>query len=149
MQIKMYERLPEQAILIRKSVFMGEQGFKNEFDEVDEIATHIVIFENDKPVATCRFFYSEQKDCFVIGRIAVSKIYRGKNYGAVIIKNVEKEIYNQGGMRIVLSAQCRASQFYKKQGYQIQGDSYLDEGCPHIWMYKELKGELNYEIETF
>ncbi len=141
MQIKMYEQLPEQAILIRKSVFMEEQGFKNEFDDIDEIATHIVIWDNNITVATCRYFYSEQKGCFIIGRIAVSKIYRGKNYGTVIIKNAETEIYNQGGVRIELSAQCRASQFYKKQGYQIQGDSYLVEGCPHVWMYKELKHE--------
>ena len=64
MQIKMYEQLPEQAILIRKSVFIEEQGFKNEFYDIDEIATHIVIWDNNITVATCIYFYSEQKGCF-------------------------------------------------------------------------------------
>ena len=46
--------------------------------------------------------------------------------------------YNKGGLTVALSAQCRVSDFYKKQGYQVQGDSYLDEECPHVWMYKDL-----------
>lgn len=138
MQVRMYEELTDQAISIRKNVFMEEQGFENEFDDIDKNATHIVILEHDMPVATCRFFYSDSRGCFVIGRIAVCKEYRGKNYGAVIIKSAEREIYNKGGLTVALSAQCRVSDFYKKQGYQVQGDSYLDEECPHVWMYKDL-----------
>lgn len=33
MQIKHFDTLPEDAIFIRKEVFVKEQGFKNEFDE--------------------------------------------------------------------------------------------------------------------
>ena len=56
MQIKKYDYLPEEASRIRQKVFCQEQGFDDEFDDMDAIATHIVLFDADKPVATCRIF---------------------------------------------------------------------------------------------
>ena len=38
MKIKHFDTLPEDAIFIRKEVFVKEQGFKNEFDEKDNEA---------------------------------------------------------------------------------------------------------------
>ena len=37
MIIKMYEEIPQEAKTIREAVFMKEQGFKDEFDEIDQI----------------------------------------------------------------------------------------------------------------
>lgn len=74
MEIKIYEKLPKEAIDIRESVFVKEQGFKNELDDIDDTAKHIVIFDSFlNPIATCRFFYSEERKCYVIGRVAVKK----------------------------------------------------------------------------
>ena len=56
MQIKHFDTLPEDAIFIRKEVFVKEQGFKNEFDEKDNEAHFLVGYENGSPVATCRIF---------------------------------------------------------------------------------------------
>ena len=50
----------------------------------------------------------------------------------------EEEIKKAGGKRIELSAQCRVSQFYLKQGYTDTKDVHMDEYCPHTWMRKEL-----------
>ena len=41
-RFKTYSELNEDAASIRKSVFMEEQGFVNEFDDVDGAAKHIV-----------------------------------------------------------------------------------------------------------
>ena len=38
MFIKIYDEIPQEAKAIRKSVFMKEQGFKDEFDETDHLA---------------------------------------------------------------------------------------------------------------
>ena len=43
MTIKCYDKLPDEAVKIRTLVFVEEQGFKNEFDSIDEIAAHIVM----------------------------------------------------------------------------------------------------------
>lgn len=138
MKIKVYDHLPQEAINIRTTVFSEEQGFKNEFDDIDKIATHIVLFEDNQAVAVCRVYYSEDKKCHVIGRIAVIKDYRGKAYGVKIVRAAETEIKQRHCNKIGLSAQERVSKFYEKLGYNKYGSTYLDEGCPHIWMEKEL-----------
>ena len=138
MRVEIYDFLPKEAKKIREEVFMAEQGFQQEFDETDESALHIVIFETDIPVATCRVYVSESENCYMVGRIAVEKMFRGKAYGAGILRAAENEIRKKGGKIVCLSAQERAMGFYEKQGYSACGDSYLDEGCPHIWMKKEL-----------
>mgnify|MGYP000158107416 CR=1 FL=1 len=53
---KTFDTLPEDAIFIRKEVFVKEQGFKNEFDEKDNEAHFLVGYKNDNPIATCRIF---------------------------------------------------------------------------------------------
>ncbi len=106
---------------------MKEQGFKYEFDETDHLAKHMLLFEDDIPVATCRFFFSVERDCYVIGRIAVSKEFRGKQYGKKMLQGAEKTVSDLGGKRIELSAQCRVAEFYKKQGYMELNDIHMDE----------------------
>ena len=117
---------------------MKEQGFKDEFDETDRLARHVLLFKGDIPVATCRFFFSEERACYVIGRIAVSKEFRGKRYGEKLLQGAERAVSDLGGKRIELSAQCRVTEFYKKQGYTELEDVHMDEDCPHIWMRKEM-----------
>lgn len=139
MKTKEYNYLPEDARKIRSDVFVTEQGFKEEFDEIDDIATHIVLYDGENPISTCRVYFHTQKQSFVIGRIAVIKEYRGKNIGTGMLHYVEDIIRQKGGNSVILSAQVRVKEFYEKQGYKIQGEAYLEEDCPHIWMEKNLK----------
>ena len=75
----------------------------------------------------------------MIGRIAVLKDYRGLNVGSKLLNEAEKEILDRNGSIVELSAQVRASVFYEKNGYYSLDDIHVDEGCPHVWMRKELK----------
>ena len=62
MDIKIYDTLPEEAVRIREVVFVEEQGFQDEFDEIDSYAKHLVLFDGEKPGQGNRRFYSG-KDC--------------------------------------------------------------------------------------
>ena len=139
MEVKIFDYLPEEAYKIREDVFIKEQGFVNELDEIDNIATHIVLYIQKEPVGTCRVFFDREMGEYLIGRVAVLKKYRGRNLGAEIIAEAEKQIVKMGGKKVVLSAQERAKDFYGKQGYAVFGELHYDEGCPHLWMKKELK----------
>lgn len=48
----------DEAYSVRKAVFIDEQAIPEdiEIDEVDEYATHLVIFLENGPVATGRFY---------------------------------------------------------------------------------------------
>lgn len=139
MEIKTFNCLPDEAIEIRKAVFIDEQGFENEFDEIDNIATHLVAFEDSLPVATCRFYKDEKDNNFIVGRIAVIPDFRENKIGGKILAQAEKEVIKSGGDALYLFAQCRAAVFYEKQGYEKTDITGFDEGCPHVWMYKKLK----------
>lgn len=135
---KIYCTLPNDAKFIRETVFMNEQGFVNEFDEKDAIAKHLVLYDDtNRPIATCRFFPNKEGTVCFVGRIAVLKAFRQKSYGAVMLREVERQIKNTTDAKeIRLAAQVRAKEFYEKSGYATVGSVFLEEGCPHIWMYK-------------
>lgn len=139
MKMEIYKGITDAAKEIRTKVFINEQGFSREFDDIDETAVHFVIFEeNNTPVATCRIFWDSEMNSYVLGRVAVMKEYRGKNLGLAIIKEAEQYIQKIGGTTITLHAQCRVSSFYKKAGYMEFSKADDDEGCPHIWMRKKV-----------
>ena len=93
MEIKLYSTLPSEAVKIRKLVFVEEQGFKNEFDEIDAYASHLVMYKNNIAIATCRLYKKQNASCYVIGRIAVLKEYRGQKIGAELLKKAEEIVY--------------------------------------------------------
>ncbi|HHT57137.1 GNAT family N-acetyltransferase [Herbinix luporum] len=138
MIIKDYNYLPEEAKKIRSEVFVKEQGFYDEYDEFDDIAKHMVVYSNEEPISTCRIYYNSEKESYIIGRVAVLKEWRGKNIGRRILNAAEEYIRENGGKSVMLSGQVRVAGFYEKLGYIKQGETYLDEGCPHIWMKKNL-----------
>uniref|UniRef100_UPI0025E233C8 GNAT family N-acetyltransferase n=1 Tax=uncultured Ruminococcus sp. TaxID=165186 RepID=UPI0025E233C8 len=109
---KVTNTLSEDEKMIRETVFIEEQKFKIEFDDTDDIATHIVMYIDNNPVGCCRLYKRENE--YHIGRIAVLKPYRGKGDGEKILLEAEKVAKEKGADSISLSAQVRASGFYEK-----------------------------------
>jgi len=137
---KKFDFLCREAWEIREEVFVKEQGFQKELDEIDRRAVHLVFYddcEEAHPAAVCRY-YTEEPGVYHIGRIAVVKSCRGKHMGSFVLKTAEELIAAEGGCKVVLSAQTRARGFYEKNGYAAVGEGYDDEGCRHIRMEKTL-----------
>lgn len=139
MKTVIYDKIPDCAREIRRKVFTEEQGFQNEFDDTDSLATHIVVYNEDNiPIATCRVFWDDAMDSFILGRLAVLQEYRGNHIGSIMIQEAERYVQDQKGKCLSLHAQCRVSDFYQKSGYTAIGDIGYEEGCPHVWMKKYL-----------
>lgn len=122
---------------IRQHVFVEEQGFENEFDDVDEFAYHLVIYQDHQAIATGRMYPKDEKT-MILGRIAVIKEYRKIGLGSIIVQSLEKKADELGYLMIQLSAQLQAQKFYEKLGYRVFGELYYDEWCPHVTMNKYL-----------
>lgn len=125
------------AMDIRRRVFVEEQGFNDEFDDIDKNAYHVVIFVKERYAATGRLFKDKNGNAH-IGRIAVLRDFRNRSLGSFIIAILEKKALELNLNNIELSAQIQAMDFYIKLGYSPVGEEYLDENCPHIKMVKKL-----------
>lgn len=156
--VKIYGALSPEEREIREEVFMREQGFSSEFDELDGDggARHIVLFEDGKAAGVCRVYpganygefnagadfgeFNAGADFgeFNVGRVAVRKEFRGRHLGERLMEEAERLIIAEGGTVSVVSAQKQAERFYAKCGYVSEGEVYLDEFCPHIKMRKRL-----------
>lgn len=142
MRIETFQGATDAALAVRILVFVEEQGFIDEVDEIDGSATHFVLFdESNQPIATCRIFTKDRGSTYVLGRLCVLKIHRGKAYGRHLVETAERYVQSVGGESIVLHSQYHARGFYQKLGYATYGEVEDEQGCPHIWMKKLLIGD--------
>lgn len=138
---KLFDYPTDDCKYIRFTVFCDEQGVEKnrEIDEMDDNkdVKHLVMYDDDKPIATSRFF-KEYDTVWHIGRIAVLKEYRGLGYGRMVLEKAQEEMKKLGANKCTISAQTQAQGFYEKLGYKAYGDIYPEENIPHIAMEKEL-----------
>ena len=131
-----YDMKVQDALDIRLEVFVKEQGYVDEFDAIDDIATHFVAYKNKIPVATARLFFDKSVQKYHLGRVATLKEYRHFGVGSMMIKEIEKYLISINIHEVILGSQIIAKEFYKKNGFKEYGEIYLDEGQPHIMMIK-------------
>ena len=139
-EVNDYKHINKSFKNIREEVFIKEQGFEYEFDDIDYEATHFLLFVDNKPVGTCRLFFDKELNAYHLGRVAVKKEYRHLGVGSILLLEVEKYLCQLGVDSVILGSQITATDFYKKNGYVEYGDIYLDEGVEHIHMKKEICG---------
>ena len=99
------EKLTDPEVKIRHTVFEAEQGFVDEFDEIDKRSTHIIAFDASRAVGVCRIFREEDPAVWFLGRLAVVKEYRGEGVGRALIQESEKAALEEGARQIRLHAQ--------------------------------------------
>ena len=139
-RVAFYDSLPDEARRIREEVFVREQGFCEEFDDIDARAVHAVLFFRGKAAGTCRFFAEDGQDKTArIGRFALRRPCRGRGLGLALLEAVLAEAGARGAVRAVLDAQVQARGFYERAGFSAFGAPFDEEGCPHIAMQRRLR----------
>ena len=121
---------------IRQAVFVEEQGFHNEFDELDNTSTHCLITVDHVPAATSRA-YEKEKGHWIIGRVAVLPQYRKQQLGKAAVEAISQYCITQGATLLELSAQAQAEGFYARLGFTPTGETHMDEFCPHVTMIRK------------
>lgn len=136
---QVYNMIPQEARDIRQKVFIEEQGFAEEFDDIDNTASHIMLYDGGKAVGTARVYREDNVDgVWHIGRVALLKEARGKQLGRALIMAAEEVAREAGAKAIELSSQSRVIQFYEHCGYRAVGEDYIEEDCLHRRMVKRL-----------
>lgn len=117
---------------IREAVFIHEQGVpaELEWDEFDVNCIHVLASDSAaNPVGTARLLPDGS-----IGRMAVLSEYRGKHVGTALMHWLLREAESRRMQQVTLNAQAYAIEFYKKFGFQVIGEEFLDAGISHVRM---------------
>lgn len=130
----------QDAYDVRTKVFVEEQQVpeEEEIDQFEREASHVVLYDGDKPVGAGRFRILN--GIGKIERICVLPDYRSKGAGKIIMEKLEEIAASKEMQTLKLNAQTHAEAFYEKLGYNtISKETFLDAGIPHVTMVKEIK----------
>ena len=133
-------QLPEDAYYVRQKVFIEEQEImpEEELDEQDYHCEHLVVYGDNKPVATGRLIIGDRGE-ILAGRVACLKECRGKGIGGILLKELLRRAEEKGFDEIYLHSQLSVRGFYENYGFKGYGDIYMEANIPHISMKKSFK----------
>jgi predicted GNAT family N-acyltransferase len=123
---------------LRTRVFCGEQGVSapEEFDGLDDGALQMVALDKSGVIATCRLRFLDE-GC-KLERMAVEARLRGLGAGAALLAACEEAARAEGAAIMLMHAQRRAESFYAGQGYQAEGETFMEAEIEHVRMTKRL-----------
>ena len=106
--------------------------------EEDEYENYLLMLDEETPIATARWKMLDDKTA-KIGRIAVLKEHRGQGQGRAIVAYLTDMLEVKEEIKVIeVSAQDQALPFYKKLGYEVVGEGYMEAGIPHHMVIKEV-----------
>ena len=134
----------EKSYAIRTKVFCEEQKISKEieFDNLDHLCSHFLIFDDKKVIATARVRQKEE-NILKIERVAVLFEFRRLKVGSTLIKNIIRYFINLNeNISFILHSQVSVIDFYESINFISYGNKFFEDGIPHIAMvYKKLKSE--------
>jgi len=127
-----------EAMALRQEVFVIEQNCPYlDADGKDQQSDHLLVYaENGDLAAYLRIVYAGVSyEEISIGRVVTAQKYRGIGLGKLLMRKGLLEVQNRfGNVPIHISAQCYLTKFYEDFGFEIVGESYLEDDIPHIGM---------------
>jgi Predicted acyltransferase len=123
---------------IRRKVFIEEQHVpvEEEWDALDDIATHVLVTVDAIPAGTARFY--PEDGWLKIGRVAVLLPYRGLGLGHALLRYSLEHGDTGEYDRVFLNAQTDKMRFYEKHGFHRIGEEFDEAGIQHIRMERKL-----------
>ena len=130
--IRPWQQAFQEAIQIRKQVFIEVQGVPEEMelDEFDPISQHALAYVDTLCVGTARLVNINSHQA-QIGRMAVLSPYRKQGIGRALLTRFICLAKEAGTQILTLHAQLDAIPFYEKFGFITEGPIYDEAGIPH------------------
>ncbi|WP_267202659.1 GNAT family N-acetyltransferase [Limosilactobacillus kribbianus] len=140
-KIKHFDQLTTKelyAILqLRTSVFVvAQKRIYQEVDGRDLAAIHIF---NETPdgqiVAYARVFLLDDGQTVSFGRVVTSKAVRGQGMGGQLLDQIMQTIKaNYPDAPIFIESQEQVQDFYRRVGFESQGEPFIYKSTPHVKM---------------
>lgn len=130
-----------EVLRLRSQIFVVEQTcVYQDMDGLDYDYFHVLgKNEKDQIISYARISPSDENENIKIGRVVVDSNFRGKSLGKELMAETMKlTIENFKVKSFSLSGQYHLKKFYNDLGFLEQGEQYLEDGIPHIYMIKQI-----------
>ncbi|MFD2643855.1 GNAT family N-acetyltransferase [Pseudomonas japonica] len=127
------------VLQLRNQVFVLEQKCPYQDLDGQDLAgdtCHLMAWQDDQLLGYLRLLDpTSQGGDVVIGRVVVSEAGRGHGLGhKLMVRALEQAQENWPDVPVYLSAQAHLQEYYRKHGFEVVGEAYLEDGIPHIGM---------------
>ncbi len=122
---------------IRETVFMREQGVpaEMEWDGLDEVCRHALALSAKGDAIGCgRIVPPRGRAPARIGRLAVLSEWRHRKVGTALLEALLDHARAENYSQVVVNAQVNALPFYRRFGFEAEGEEFREAGIPHIRM---------------
>lgn len=135
-----------KTFVVRHPVLRANRPVEECYFEGDELpsTTHFGLFDQDNLVGVLSVFENKHPNfnegkVFQIRGMALLKEYQNKNLGVILLNEAEAYVNTQKGTVIWFNAREKAVNFYKKNGFQIEGTLFeIPQIGSHYLMFKQL-----------
>jgi predicted GNAT family N-acyltransferase len=130
----------DAAYELRRAVFETEQNIPRPLDRdpFDNDAFHVVAVDGAGAcIGTGRLVRVDNRTAQV-GRQATAAAWRKRGVGAAVLDALERMATLRGFRELVVFSQLPAESFYRGRGFAREGETFLDQGVPHVVMRKVL-----------
>ena len=129
----------EQALELRREVFVGEQGVSeaDEFDGREGECVHVLALDGGRVVGCCRLLPAG--DVVKLGRMVVAADRRREGIAAAMLRESDAQAAALGAGLITLSAQTYVTSLYEQAGYEVTSATFDEVGIEHVRMEKRLR----------
>lgn len=116
---------------IREAVFIREQSVPadREWDGLDNECEHFLCILSGVPVGCGRV--RSMDGYHKIERLAVLGRFRGKGVGNLLIRRMIEACRDDGATTVVIHAQLRTENYYRRFGFVGRGGVFSDAGIDH------------------
>lgn len=102
-------------------------------------AFHIACFDtHSNEILGCLVLVPLDKDTIKMRQVAVQEKCQSKGIGTFMVHYAEEFARRIGFQKMELHARMTAVDFYKKDHYEIHGESFKEIGIEHLYMSKSL-----------
>lgn len=131
-----------KILQLRNEVFVVEQNCPyQDCDGKDALSYHLCGWQNDELKAYTRIIPSgiSYINAASIGRVVTSPSMRAQSIGKQLMSKSLESLYRLfGDVQVTIGAQLYLKKFYESFSFVQIGESYLEDGIPHITMEKSV-----------
>jgi predicted GNAT family N-acyltransferase len=129
----------QQVVQLRYELLRKPLGLVFTMEELaqENNNIHIAAYEEEDLLGTCMLTPVANNEV-QLRQMAVKSGLQGKGIGRTIIQFAENIARDNGFTSMQLNARKNVIDFYKKNGYKINSDEFVEVTIPHVKMVKEL-----------